>query len=78
MASAVSFGWEKLNSYFHTLIMKPDVSYYSVATLLHPRLRLNWFQNQWKNYPSWYRKAQKSLEKVFKEYLTAKAKADDS
>jgi hypothetical protein len=78
MASAVSFRWEKLNSYFHTLIMEPDVSYYSVATLLHPRLRLNWFQNQWKNYPSWYRKAQKSLEKVFKEYLTAKAEADDS
>jgi hypothetical protein len=43
MASAVSFRWERLNSYFHTLIMEPDVSYYSVTTLLHPRLRLNWF-----------------------------------
>jgi hypothetical protein len=41
MASAVSFGWEKLNSYFHTLIIAPDVSYYSIATLLHLRLRLN-------------------------------------
>jgi hypothetical protein len=78
MASAVSFGWENLNSYFHALIMVPDVSYYAVATLLHPRLRLDWFQSQWKNYPEWYRKAHKSLEKVFKEYLAAEAEVDNS
>jgi hypothetical protein len=49
-----------------------------IATLLHPRLRLNWFQSQWKNYPEWYRKARKSLEKVFKDYLAAEAEADSS
>jgi hypothetical protein len=78
IASAVSFGWEKLNFYFHALIMVPDVSYYAIATLLHPRLHLNWFQSQWKNYLEWYRKARKLLEKVFKEYLAAKAEVDDS
>jgi hypothetical protein len=41
IASAVSFRWEMLNSYFHTLIIEPDVSYYSVATLFYLRLRLN-------------------------------------
>jgi hypothetical protein len=78
MVSAVSFGWERLNSYFLTLIITPDVSYYSNTTLLHPRPRLNWFQSQWKNYPEWYRKARKSLEKVFKDYLAAEAEADSS
>jgi hypothetical protein len=78
MAPAIKFGFEKLNTYFDHLIVHPDVSFYAVATLLHPRLRLNWFQSQWKNYPQWYRKAQKSLEKVFKEYLSVSAELEDS
>jgi hypothetical protein len=78
LASAVSFGLEKLSSYFDTLILRPDVSFYAVATLLHPRLRLNWFQSHWKNYPQWYRKAHRSLERVFKDYLNAEVEAEDS
>jgi hypothetical protein len=42
--SALSFGLEKLNSYFNTVLLTPDVSYYAVATALHPKLRMNWFK----------------------------------
>jgi hypothetical protein len=43
MANAIALGFEKLNTYFSTLIYKPDVSYYTIATALNPALRLNWF-----------------------------------
>jgi hypothetical protein len=51
MANAIALGFEKLNTYFSTLIYEPDVSYYTIATALNPALRLNWFQTQWKHYP---------------------------
>ena len=41
LTTAVSLGLEKLNTYFDTLIMTPDVSFYAIATLLHPKLRFN-------------------------------------
>jgi len=78
LTSAVSLGLEKLNTYFDTLIMTPDVSFYAIATLLHPKLRFNWFQSHWKNFPQWYKKARKSLEKVYNEYLAADAELDES
>ena len=42
--AAVKHGLEKLSSYFEKLIIEPEVSYYVVATTLHPALRLAWFQ----------------------------------
>jgi hypothetical protein len=76
MTAAIRFGYEKLTSYFHTLIMAPDVSYYAVATMLHPGLRYNWFQSQWKHHKDWYRKALKSMEKVFADYLKDEVEKD--
>jgi hypothetical protein len=78
MASPIKFRFEKLSTYFVHLIVCPDISFYAVATLLHPRLRLNWFQTQWKNYPQLYQKARKSLKNVFKEYLSISAEVGDS
>jgi hypothetical protein len=46
MANAIALGFEKLNTYFSTLIHEPDVSYYTIATALNPALRLNWIQTQ--------------------------------
>jgi hypothetical protein len=40
VSSAVAFGKEKLNTYFNLILMESDVSYYSVALTLHPKLRL--------------------------------------
>jgi hypothetical protein len=67
--SAVSFGLEKLNSYFNTVLLTPDISYYAVATALHPKLRMNWFKTHWKNYPHWYKKAEAGVRRVFKNYV---------
>ncbi|RII22751.1 HAT domain-containing protein [Alternaria sp. MG1] len=42
--AAVKHGLKKLTSYFEKLIIQPQISYYVVATALHPALRLAWFQ----------------------------------
>jgi hypothetical protein len=39
-ATAVAFGKAKLDHYLDTLILKPDVSLYAVATALNPKLRV--------------------------------------
>jgi hypothetical protein len=41
MANAIALSFEKLNTYFSTLIYKPDVSYYTIAIALNLALRLN-------------------------------------
>jgi hypothetical protein len=77
MDAAIALGLEKLNTYFTLLVYTPDVSYYTIATALNPALRLNWFQTQWKRYPECVSKAQKSVKKVFDDYVKAEA-ADDN
>jgi len=78
MDAAIALGFEKLNTYFTLLVHTPDVSYYTIATALNPALRLNWFQTQWKHYPEWVSKAQKSVKKVFDDYVKAEAATDDN
>ncbi|KAE8846490.1 hypothetical protein HRS9139_01057 [Pyrenophora teres f. teres] len=51
--AAIVYGEQKLNNYFDKLVVGLDVSYYCVATALHPALRLAWFQTHWKPYNSW-------------------------
>ena len=75
--SAVSYGKVKLNSYFNLVLLQPDVSFYAVATALHPKLRLGWFKTQWKHFPHWYRKAETSIRRVFKQYTEAAEEAED-
>lgn len=76
-ASAVRFGLEKLNSYWQKLVIDPNTSYYTVATALHPRLRLNWFKSSWKQWPTWQRKADISFRTVFTKYLAAEIEPDE-
>jgi hypothetical protein len=57
-SSALAYGKEKLDTYFALILMQPDVSFYAVATALHPKLRLAWFKTHWKNFPRWYKKAE--------------------
>jgi len=75
--NAIKFGFEKLNTYFDTLVLNPDVTYYAVATALHPKLRLNWFQNHWKNFPFWYKRAESSIRSVFKDYVEVEVKVEE-
>jgi hypothetical protein len=76
-ASAVAFGYEKLNTYFELILMDPDVSFHAVATALHPGLRLNQFKSQWKRHPQWYNKAEKLIQKVFKQYVADEQEYED-
>ena len=69
--SAVSFGLEKLNTYFERLVLDPTPSFYAIATALHPGLRLVWFKGAWKDFPSWHSKAEKSVRTAFKQYVDA-------
>jgi hypothetical protein len=39
---------------------------------------LNWFQTQWKHYPNWVAKAQKSLKKVFDDYIKQEAATNNN
>ena len=69
--SAVSFGLEKLNTYFERLVLDPTPSFYAIATALHPALRLVWFKGAWKDFPLWHSKAEKSVRTAFKQYVDA-------
>jgi hypothetical protein len=72
MDAAIALDFEKLNTYFTLLVHTPDVSYYTIATTLNPALCLNWFQTQWVN------KVQKSVKKVFDDYVKAEAATDNN
>lgn len=67
---------EKLNTYFSRLVLEPDPSFYVIATALHPRLRLPWFKTRWKDFPQWHTKAEKSIYKVFRQYVDLEVEPD--
>lgn len=51
LSSAISFGFEKFNTYSKSLVMEHDPSFYVVATALHPKMRFTWFKTHWKYFP---------------------------
>jgi hypothetical protein len=78
MVSAIALSAKKRNTYFTKLVHEPDFSSYTIATTLNAALCLNWFQNQWKHYPNWVAKAQKSLKKVFDDYIKQEAASNNN
>jgi hypothetical protein len=71
LRSGVAFGIEKLTSYWETLILEPEISYYCVATILNPSLRLLWFKDHWKHHIAWYKQAENSMRKIYTLYVEA-------
>lgn len=69
LKSAVNQGYEKLQSFWVKLILSPFPSTYAIATILAPRLRLSWFKQQWRHYPSYYAKVEKDMKQVFESYV---------
>jgi hypothetical protein len=76
--TAVNMGWEKLDGYWKKVVFEPTPSYYCIATALHPRLRLTWFKDHWRDFPAWHHKAEQDLRKVFGEYLAASDAPDEA
>jgi hypothetical protein len=72
-----SLVWRNFNTYWEKLIIEPKYSYYTIATALHPRLRLNWFKSAWRDYPDWYWKADTSLYKTFDKYAAVEIEQDE-
>ena len=40
LKNGVLYGIEKLLTYWEKIVIEPEVSYYAVTTILHPRLQL--------------------------------------
>jgi hypothetical protein len=61
---------------FDTLL-KHDVSLYAIATALNPKLRVAWFKTQWKRFPTWYKKSEASIRKVYRQYADENEAEED-
>ena len=77
LKNGVLYGIEKLGTYWEKLIIKPEVSYYAVATILNPQLRLLWFKDKWRRHPIWHQKAETSMEIVFQRYVDSVDRSDE-
>ena len=76
LKNSVAFGTEKLLTYWEKIVIDPPISYYCVATILNPQLRLIWFKDHWRKHPSWHKKAEASMKAVFQQYVDAEAEAE--
>lgn len=68
LKKGLKYGLTKLDVYWARLVTEPDVSYYCIATMLHPKLRQQWFKTWWSHFPNWNRKADKSVRGVYETY----------
>lgn len=68
LKKGVKYGLTKLDIYWTKLVSDPDVSYYCIATMLHPKLRQQWFKTHWSHFPAYSKKADKSVRGVYELY----------
>ncbi|OAQ58921.1 restless-like transposase [Purpureocillium lilacinum] len=58
----INLGWEKLNKYYSRLDETPI---YYAALALHPAFRWGYFENEWKDNPTWVTKAKQMVREVW-------------
>ena len=75
--NGTSLAIEKLITYFKRLVIDPLISYYCVATILNPRLRMLWFKDKWAEHEIWHKKAEKSMKDVFLRYLEQQSQSEE-
>ena len=68
LKKGVKYGVTKLDVYWGKLVSDPDVGYYCIATMLHPKLRQQWFKTHWSHFPAYSKKADKSVRGVYELY----------
>lgn len=66
--SGVIMGKQKLDKYWDR--MTTESPFYFAATILHPSLKLAYFKDKWRKFPDWQKRAEQSMEKFYKEYVT--------
>ncbi|KAK5275827.1 hypothetical protein LTR16_012083, partial [Cryomyces antarcticus] len=60
-------GKQKLDQYWDK--MTTETPFYFTATVLHPSLKQAYFQDKWRKYPEWQKRAKTQMEKIYKEYV---------
>jgi hypothetical protein len=65
--ATVDAAWCKLNKYY-TLTERSTI--YVVAIILHPCMKLRYFQRHWNDHPDWIDSARQQMEEVYMEYST--------
>ena len=63
--TTVDAAWSKLNKYY-TLTERSTI--YVVAIILHPCMKLHYFQRHWSDHPDWIDSARQQMEEVYLEY----------
>ena len=49
--------------------MKEESPFYFAAVILHPSLKRGYFRDKWRNWPAWWKHAEKAMEEVFNTYI---------
>jgi hypothetical protein len=66
--STVDMAWSKLNKYY-TLTDRSPI--YTVAIILHPCLKMRYFQRHWAEHPDWIENARQQMDQFYVEYSSA-------
>jgi hypothetical protein len=73
--ATVDAAWSKLNKYY-TLTERSTI--YVVAIILHPCMKLQYFQRHWSDHPDWIDSARQQMEAVYLEYCVTDTIAQPS
>ncbi|KAK5157209.1 hypothetical protein LTR16_012490, partial [Cryomyces antarcticus] len=57
-------GKQKLDQYWDK--MTTETPFYIAATILNPSLKLAYFEDKWRRFPDWHKRAKQQMEKLFK------------
>ncbi|KAK5019733.1 hypothetical protein LTR16_000908 [Cryomyces antarcticus] len=49
--------------------MTTETPFYFAARVLHPSLTQAYFQDKWRKYPEWQKRAKMQMGKIYKEYV---------
>lgn len=65
--SGILMGKQKLDQYWDKVTT--ETPFYFAATVLHPSLKQAYFQDKWRKYPEWQKRAKMQTEKIYEEYV---------
>lgn len=69
LREGIKMGIQKMAEYWDKL--STETPYYTAATILHPSLKFAWFEDKWRGYPGWAKRAGDRMKSFFKEYADA-------
>ncbi|TKA79670.1 hypothetical protein B0A49_04709 [Cryomyces minteri] len=67
-------GKQKLDQYWDK--MTTETPFYIAATVLDTGLKLACFEDKWRRFPDWHKRAKQQMETLFKEYIADRQSGD--